>query len=165
MGKLIIIRGNSSSGKTAAARELQRRFGPGTLLVCQDAVRREMLMVPDGPGTAALPLLTELLRYGGRNCKVVILEGILRAAWYGELFAAAREEFGDRIFAYYYDLPFEETVRRHAVSANAGSFGEAELRRWWAPQDLIGTIPEKRLTEKLTLADAVEQIYADAAAE
>ena len=33
MSKLIILRGNSGSGKTTAAKALQRRFGPGTLLI------------------------------------------------------------------------------------------------------------------------------------
>ena len=36
MGKLIILRGNSGSGKTTVARALQRKFGRNTLLLSQD---------------------------------------------------------------------------------------------------------------------------------
>ena len=40
---LIILRGNSASGKTTIAKQLQEHFGQGTLLVSQDVVRRDML--------------------------------------------------------------------------------------------------------------------------
>lgn len=50
MGKLIILRGNSGSGKTTVARALQRKFGRNTLFLSQDTVRREMLWAHDGYG-------------------------------------------------------------------------------------------------------------------
>lgn len=43
MPKLIVLRGNSGSGKTAVAKELQKWFGRNTMLISQDAVRRDML--------------------------------------------------------------------------------------------------------------------------
>lgn len=43
MPKLIILRGNSGSGKTTVAKELQKRFGRNTMMISQDAVRRDML--------------------------------------------------------------------------------------------------------------------------
>ncbi len=55
--KIIIIRGNSGSGKKTVAKELQRKFGRGTLLISQDVIRREMLWVKDGMGTKAVSLL------------------------------------------------------------------------------------------------------------
>ena len=64
MCKLIILRGNSGSGKTTVARELQKKIGSNTLLISQDVIRREMLMVKDGPDTRALPMLKDLLIYG-----------------------------------------------------------------------------------------------------
>ena len=39
--KLIILRGNSGSGKSSVARELQHRFGRGTLMIPQDEVRTD----------------------------------------------------------------------------------------------------------------------------
>ena len=62
--KLIILRGNSGSGKTTIAKELQQVFGNNTMLISQDVIRRDMLKVKDGENTKALPLLEELLRYG-----------------------------------------------------------------------------------------------------
>lgn len=40
MGKLIILRGNSGSGKTTVAKELQKKFGYNTMLISQDEIRR-----------------------------------------------------------------------------------------------------------------------------
>ena len=33
--------------------------------------------------------------------------------WYSPLFKTANELYGMDIYAYYFDIPFEETVRRH----------------------------------------------------
>ncbi|HEN2617547.1 TPA: AAA family ATPase, partial [Streptococcus agalactiae] len=40
---LIIIRGNSASGKSTIAKQLQAELGENTLLLSQDYLRREML--------------------------------------------------------------------------------------------------------------------------
>lgn len=61
MGKLIILRGNSGSGKTTVAKELQKKFGYNTMLISQDEIRRNILWVKDGIDTKALPLMIELL--------------------------------------------------------------------------------------------------------
>ena len=61
MRKLIILRGNSGSGKSTIAKELQSRFGTNTMLISQDVIRRDMLKVKDGENTLALPLMKELL--------------------------------------------------------------------------------------------------------
>ena len=64
MSTLIILRGNSGSGKSSVAKALQRKIGRNTLMIPQDAVRREMLYVRDGKDTEAIPLLINLLHYG-----------------------------------------------------------------------------------------------------
>ena len=159
MSKLILLRGNSGSGKTTVARALQRKFGRNTLLLSQDTVRREMLWAEDGPDTQALPLLRELLVYGKQHCETVLLEGILRADWYRPLFTAAVQAFGSRIFAYYYDLPFEETVRRHNTRAKVNSFGVEDMKRWWNEKDFLGNIAEEIFTLEIRLEEAEDLIY------
>lgn len=159
MSKLILLRGNSGSGKTTVARALQRRFGRNTMLISQDMIRREILWAEDGPDTQALPLLRELLLYGKQHSEFVVLEGILRADWYRPLFEDAVQAFEGQIFAYYFDLPFAETVRRHQTRPQKEEFGEQELRLWWNEQDWIGFIPETRLDQTLTPGQIVEQIF------
>ena len=161
MSALIVLRGNSGSGKTTVARALQREFGRGTLLISQDAVRRDMLWSKDGPDNPALPLMRELLRYGSRHSDMVILEGILRADWYAPLFLAARADFGANIFAYYWDIPFEETLRRHATKPNRNEFGEAELRDWWLEGDRTPLLQERTIAADESLEATVARIVRD----
>lgn len=160
MPKLIVLRGNSGSGKTTAAKALQERFGPNTMLISHDMVRMQMLHVWGREGVLrSLPLLVELLRYGRRHSEVTILEGILPAGDYGPLFEAALEAYGPDIFAYYYDLPFEETLLRHRTKPNRNDFGEEEMRRWWLGRDLLPMISETLLGPEVGLEEAVERIY------
>ena len=95
MPRLIIVRGNSGSGKSSVAKALQKEIGRNTLLISQDTVRREMLWAHDGSETTALPLLIYLLEYGYRNSEITILEGILKASWYEPLFERAMQLFED----------------------------------------------------------------------
>ena len=158
--QLIILRGNSGSGKSTTARMLQRKFGRGTLLIPQDTIRREMLWVKDEKGTPAVSLLIDLAKYGKQNCQVVIVEGILYSDLYRELFKVLKAEFR-KIHAYYYDIPFEETLIRHQTKPISNQFGEKEMRDWWRENDYIGIIPEKIITEELEIEEIVEMIYRD----
>ena len=123
MKKLVILRGNSGSGKTTVARALQRKIGFNTMLISQDEIRRNMLWVKDGIDTKALPLMIELLKYGNEHSDIVILEGIMYDEWYNPLFNVANELYGANVYSYYFNIPFEETVRRHqtrSICANGG---------------------------------------------
>ena len=158
--KLIILRGNSGSGKSTTAKMLQRKFGRGTLVIPQDIIRREMLWVKDEKGTKAISLLIELAKYGKQNCNIVIVEGILYSDLYMELFEVLKAEYND-IYAYYYDIPFEETLIRHQTKPTCNQFGENEMKRWWREKDYIGIIPEKSITNELSLEEIVEMIFLD----
>lgn len=159
MPKLIILRGNSGSGKTSVAKALQKKLGSNTMLISQDMVRMQILNVWGKDGAEkSLPLLIDLLKYGRQHAEVTILEGILASAECRPLFEAAVLEYGADIFAYYYDLPFEETVARHRTK-NRFDFGEEEMRRWWQEKDCLAMIPETVFYKDLSLADAVDLIY------
>ena len=159
MSRLIIIRGNSGSGKSTLAKALQRKFGRNTMIIPQDTVRREMLWVKDGAGNPSIPLMAELLRYGNAHSEIVILEGILVAEAYEPLFRTAIEIFGmENIFAFYYDIPFAETLARHETKSVRFDFGEADMRRWWKEKNFIGFIPETVFKEDVSLETAVDTV-------
>lgn len=139
---IVILRGNSGSGKTTVAKDLQKLLGHNTLMISQDVIRRQMLYAKDGPDSPAISLLINLIEYGKKHYPFVILEGIMNSKWYKPLFQVIQEEYSDSIHAYYFDLPFEETLKRHETKPNHNEFGENEIRRWWNEKDYIGFIPE-----------------------
>lgn len=158
MKKLIVLRGNSGSGKTATAKELQKRLGQNTMLISQDVIRRDMLKVKDGENTEALPLLKMLLEYGYLHREIVILEGILCAEWYQSLFELANQLYGRDVYAYYFDLPFEETLKRHKTKPNCHEFGEEAMRRWWLEKDYSNILNERSITIEKDLESIVAEI-------
>ena len=158
MRKLIILRGNSGSGKTTIAKELQNRFGTNTMLISQDVIRRDMLKVKDGENTLALPLMKELLEYGHGHSNIVILEGIMYADWYKSLFELSVKLYGTEVYAYYFDLPFEETLKRHQTKPNCQEFGEDAMRRWWRENDFSDVLNEVSITAEKNIDDIIEEI-------
>lgn len=158
MRKLIILRGNSGSGKTTIAKELQNRFGSNTMLISQDVIRRDMLKVKDGENTQALPLMKELLIYGSNHSNVVILEGIMYADWYKPLFELAVKLYGTEVYAYYFDLTFEETLKRHQTKPNCHEFGEEAMRRWWREKDFSDVLHEFTITDEEDMESIVTEI-------
>lgn len=160
--KLILLRGNSGSGKTTLAHMLQHKLGRGTLVISQDVIRRDMLWARDTKDGPAVPLLINLVQYGRQHCEYVILEGILFSETYEALFRCIQAEYAaEDIHAYYYDIPFEETLRRHETKPNRADFGPEAMRDWWKEKDYIGYLPEKTLTQKLALEDAMKLVLED----
>ena len=160
-GSCLGILGESGSGKTTVARALQKKFGYNTMMISQDEIRRNILWVKDGVDTKALPLMIELMKYGYEHCDVVILEGIMYDEWYSPLFKTANELYGMDIYAYYFDIPFEETVRRHNTRDKKQEFGEEDMRRWWREKDFSSVFNEKIITPDIDADSIVEMIYMD----
>ncbi len=158
MKKLIILRGNSGSGKTTIAKELQKEFGSNTMLISQDVIRRDILKVKDGENTPALPLMKELLVYGNRYCEIVVMEGIMYSEWYRTLFELAIQLYGDEIYAYYFDIPFEETLKRHQTKPNCHEFGKDAMEKWWREKDFSNILKEIAITEEKNMESIVADI-------
>ena len=165
MSKIIILRGNSACGKSTTAKALQKRIGNGTLLISQDNVRREMLWEKTGQHNQTLSLLKNLVVYGYQNCEVSILEGILSTGTYDDLFSLIKKTYNQQILAYYFDMPFEETMRRHSQKSYSHEVGEIQLRNWWREKDLLKNICEKMICKEMNTNDIVELIYQDLTGE
>ncbi len=129
------------------------------MLISQDVIRRDMLKVGDGRNTLAIPLMKEFLIFGNRHSDIVILEGIMHADWYKSLFELAVQLYGTKIHAYYFDIPFEETLKRHQTKPNCHSFGEEEMRKWWCEKDFSNVLNEVSITEEKEIESIVSDIY------
>ncbi|WP_088265446.1 kinase [Bacillus mycoides] len=158
---LIILRGNSASGKTTIAKELQEHFGHGTLLVSQDVVRREMLKVHDTLGNLSHDLIFEITKYGKGKCEFVILEGILNSRRYGDMLKELIHYFDGNAYTYYFDLSLDETIKRHNTREKRLEFGEDLLRKWYNPHDTIEVDKETIFTDDFIQKDISHAILND----
>lgn len=65
------------------------------------------------------------------------------------------------MYAYYFDLPFEETLKRHQTKPNCNEFGEEAMRRWWREKDFSDVLREKTITSEKEIWDIVTEICED----
>lgn len=156
---LIIIRGNSGSGKSTVAKQLQLLL-KNTLLVPQDVVRRDMLRVKDNVGNSSIELIKQIALYGIGKVNYVIVEGILNTHKYKTMLTELINTF-EETHIYYYDISLEETIARHKTKPNKNDFGEAELTAWYTNKDFLDSPNEKIIPETMSIDETVKMIITD----
>ncbi|MEV6282288.1 AAA family ATPase [Kribbella sp. NPDC051770] len=140
--RLIVLRGNSGSGKSTTARHLRSRLGRGTAIVEQDQIRRVLLWEKDHPGNAAIDLIGLNARYCLDRGFDVIVEGIMHADRYGDMLRALTAEHRGTTRHYYFDIPFEETLVRHATRSWAANVAPESMREWYEARDLLAGVEQ-----------------------
>ncbi|WP_077063151.1 kinase [Streptomyces sp. MP131-18] len=160
--RLIVLRGNSAAGKSAVAAEVRARYGRGIALVGQDNLRRVVLRERDTPEGANIGLIDTVARYALDHHYHVVVEGILYAAHYGSMLEALRRDHRGRTHHFYLDVSFDETLRRHTTKPQAAEYGEAEMRDWYRPLDLLPGGVETVVAESSALADTVDRVLREA---
>ena len=160
MVPLIIIRGNSGSGKSTIAKRIQQYLGEGAMLIGQDEIRRQMLNVRDLPGNLAINLIEEIVTYGINHCDYVILEGILNKHKYGTMLNSFFEKSNINVHVYYFNLSFQETVRRHYTKQQT-DFDEIAMSKWFVPRDTLNMQGETYITESMTEDYIINMILKD----
>ena len=161
--RLIVIRGNSASGKSAVAAAIRQRYGKrGLAIVSQDNLRRIVLHERDVPGGANVGLIDLTARHALSAGFHVIVEGILRADHYGEMLTTLISDHAGSAFAYFLDVPFGETLRRHATKPQAAEYGEAEMRSWYRGLDLLPGGIEQLIPADSALESTATRLIADA---
>ena len=159
--RLIVIRGNSASGKSAIAAEIRRRYGRGLAIVGQDNLRRQVLRERDVPGGANIDLIDLTARFALARGFHVIVEGILYADHYGEMLTALIADRAGSARAYYLAVPWAETLRRHASKPQAAEYGETEMRGWYRERDLLPDGLERVIPAASSLDETVRRIMAE----
>lgn len=156
MSKLIIIRGNSGSGKSTLAKSLHDYYKDNSFLINQDIIRKQML---NGDDDKTIDLLIDLLKFGKENYEITILEGILVLRKYQRLFDEIEKIFNSEdIKAYYYDLSFEETLKRHKTRVFKNEFGEEKMRSWFVQRDYLNKFDEVKFDETVDINEAIRSI-------
>ncbi|GAB7044543.1 MULTISPECIES: AAA family ATPase [Catenuloplanes] len=157
---LVVIRGNSASGKTTAAREVRARYGRGAALIEQDYLRRVLLREHDigGIDAAAPAVITATARAALEHGYHAIVEGMLIASRYAtalrELIAGHRGPS----HVFYLDVSLPETLRRHRGKDGLAGVTDEDLRSWYTERDLLGVPTETVIDESSTFEDTVTTI-------
>ncbi|MBO0651276.1 kinase [Streptomyces triculaminicus] len=163
--RLMVLRGNSGSGKTTTARAVRARYGSGLAIVSQDTVRREILCEAHGPVRATPGLIDVITRQCLDEGFHVILEGILSAGRWGELLHRLADDHRGTSRFFYFDLPFTETLRRHATRPEASEFGESKMRDWFRPADLLDGLNETLIKQHSSLEETVHTVMTETGLE
>lgn len=78
------------------------------------------------------------------------------------MLTALISDHAGRAFAYFLDVPFPETLRRHATKTGTLKYGEAEMRQWYRGLDLLPGGIEHVIPAESSLEETVSKIMADA---
>lgn len=156
----MVLRGSSGSGKSSTARRLRERLGRGVAWIEQDHLRRIVLGERDVPGGANIGLIDQTVRYAVEHGFHAVLEGLLDAGRYGAMLEALHDDYAGRAAFFYFDVSFEETVRRHASRAKAADFGVDDMRTWYRPRDLLPFVREEIVPDASTLDETVDLVVA-----
>jgi predicted kinase len=159
--RLVVLRGNSGSGKSTTARTLRERLGRGTAWVEQDQIRRVLLREHDLHGGVNIGLIDTNVRYALDHGYDVILEGILDAGRYGDMLRELTADHQGLTLHYYFDIPFEETAVRHATRELAKKVTVDVMREWYRERDLLDGIEQVVIGPESTLEATIDRILAD----
>src|SRR5690606_5609747 len=110
--RLVVIRGNSASGKSSVAQGLRNRYGRGVAIVGQDVIRRNVLREHDTARGANIALLGRIARASLDAGFHVVLEGILYADRYSHMITSLVRDHRGISSCYYLDVPLEATMAR-----------------------------------------------------
>lgn len=156
--RLIILRGPCGAGKSSVASRLLESPRP-TALIEQDPYRF-IFNVREGEmySKTVRQLIRDNVLGALGNGFDVILEGILSTTGYRDVFATLFREHPRNNYLFYFDVSFEETVRRHSGRAKAALFTAADMRTWYRPRDVLGYDFERVIGEESTLDDTVSLI-------
>ena len=160
MAELIIIRGNSGTGKSAVAKKLREKLsGQKVAWIEQDYLRRIVLKEKDKPEKIdILGLIQQTVKYTLDKGYIVILEGNFFKKKYKDALMELIDDNSINSHTFYIDVSLEETLRRHKTSPNANEFGEKELRDWYAEKDYLDIEGEVIINEDSSLEETVNLI-------
>jgi adenylate kinase family enzyme len=160
--KLVILRGPSGSGKTTTAKALFEKATARVALIEQDHYRFIFKPADGGskPNSTAIHKMIKndvlIALEEGYN---VILEGILGPKSYDKILDDIIARHTGESFIYYFDVSFEETVRRHATRKT--NFGPEDMRGWYPASYRSAQHPERVIPEFSRLEETVSRILTE----
>lgn len=159
MKQLIIIRGNSGSGKSAVAERLREELDGKVAIVGLDTLRRTILMEKDNlENTDIIGLIEQTVKYCLDKDYSVIIEGILSKPKYKETLMSLVDSVDCPSHIYYIDVSLEETLKRHKTKPIADEVTDEQLTSWYQPKNYLDVPGEIVINESSTLQETVNLI-------
>jgi predicted kinase len=154
---LIVLRGNSGSGKSTVARLLQSKLTEPAAILDQDYFHRVIFGEQGTAGAAPADLLEAAAIHCLNAGHHVVMDGIFNARQYEGVLARVAARAHDARF-YAFDLTFEETVRRHSTRPKADEFDAAEMRGWYHGWQPLSFVQERAITASEPAGRVAERI-------
>jgi predicted kinase len=159
MSKLVILRGNSGSGKSTVAKVLFEQAKKPTVLIEQDYYR--FIFKPAG-GKLNSKTIHKMIKANVLTALEdnydVILEGIFNMHASQETFKETFAAHKTQNYIFTFDISFEETLRRHRTKSNKDEWSESDMKDWYHPKDFMGYKFEYIIDEKLSQSDTIRTI-------
>lgn len=159
--RLIVLRGDSGSGKTTTVEALRPLLGPRTAVVHQDYFRRELLAGGESRSADAAILIDNAVRQSLDLGYDVIMDGIFNLRDYADRLEQLWRDHLGSTRIYQFDVGFEETVRRHETRELRHDFAADRMRDWYDGWQPLEFVQEGRIGPQETLAQIIARIVAD----
>jgi predicted kinase len=153
---LIVLRGNSGSGKTTVATALQRELGWPTAVLGQDHFRRIVYAEREQEHLANADLLAAAAAHCLAAAQSVVLEGVFNASRYAPMLERIAARTADARF-FSFDLSLAETLRRHAERQHPEVTVEM-LSDWYHGWQPLPFVSETRIGADETVEQIVDRI-------
>lgn len=151
--KLIVLRGPSGAGKSTVAQLLHKSVAHKSALIEQDYYRHSMFNNPhsdiEAPRYVMFAGVLAALDHGYD----VILEGIMSMGKYRPYFDELLAQHPDKNHFFYFDVSFEESVRRRQARPKDDELSDAKIHEYYLrsgaseyPGEII--IPEQSTAEQ-----------------
>lgn len=159
--KLIILRGPSGSGKSTTSKILFKKATRKISLIEQDHYR--FIFKPAGGDKTIHKMIKSDTLLALQDGYDVILEGILGVKSYDKILEEIFAAHPNNNFMYYFDISFEETVRRHATRTitRGSGFDENDMREWYPAAYKSNHRLEQIIPESNSLETTVRKILSE----
>lgn len=159
--RLIVVRGNSGSGKSVLAQAIREARPRGVAIVAHDVLRRQILHVRDHPGALSVAYVDLTARFALENGLHVVVEGILHSESYGDMLTALARDHRGVTRCYRYDLTLPETLRRHRTKPLAAEVSEEMVTSWYRPSDPVAGLVETVFDAGASAEEALRTVLDD----
>lgn len=159
--RVVIVRGNSGSGKSVLAHAIRTARPRGIAIVAHDVLRREILNVRDHPGALSVSYIDLTARFALDNGLSVVVEGILHSESYGAMLTQLAQDHRGLTRSYRYDLDLDETLRRHRTKSLADEVSEETVASWYRHSDSVEDLHETVFGYTVAPQEALERVLTD----